>query len=715
MRRHFRRFVYRPSHYVFIVLLPLLFTQCGDTDSSASDEDKTDVFLQTCERINSRIRASSASDRSRAITLLQRGFHIADSMHNPAAKALFAQSLGVLYFELDRFDSAQQYCDSAIHAATTSANDERIAGAYILRGILLNEHVKTDSALAAFRMAEQHIDPSCDTLLYTKLLSNRANTLSRRGNYAASIEANLEAAKLLEQMNMHATLAVIYDNIASDNSSLGENELAIRFYKRAISHNLKENDLQHLTTNFANLGVTYKLLGKLDSARECYFLSLSLAEQLDLPGSQAQNYHNLANSYRIDGDFNLAEQMYQRSIQISEDNGMQYGVLLNSMGLAGLRMLEGKYDEAEHLYRNVLPKLVAQGLLHEQSMAYKGLSRVQEKRGQYASALRWQKKFHALNDSLQKASAGSKIRELQSISIAAEREAENAELRSELTLHQMTIARQRTLVIGISIFTIAALAFIGFLVAARRRRMSALAMLEEQKRITEQKSEQLTQSNAIKELLLDIITHDLSNPAGTIRNAATLLKDEKQQDELLDIVYRSSGRLIDIIENARTLSHATVFDSIPHETLFVKALVERAYEEYEAQLKRAGMECEIDIDPRLTVEANPVIVEVIKNYLSNAIRHASEGRRVVIDAVRHATGVDISVADFGKTIPDADRDLIFKRSIQRAHAATHGHGLGLAIAERIAHAHGGEVWAEPNEPHGNRFVLRLPFNGKAFR
>ena len=50
---------------------------------------------------------------------------------------------------------------------------------------------------------------------------------------------------------------------------------------------------------------------------------------------------------------------------------------------------------------------------------------------------------------------------------------------------------------------------------------------------------------------------------------------------------------------------------------------------------------------------------------------------------------------------------VFERNVQLAKETKHGRGLGLAIVKRIAAAHDGEVWVEPNKP-GNSFCLRIP-------
>ena len=67
----------------------------------------------------------------------------------------------------------------------------------------------------------------------------------------------------------------------------------------------------------------------------------------------------------------------------------------------------------------------------------------------------------------------------------------------------------------------------------------------------------------------------------------------------------------------------------------------------------------------------------------------------------------VCVKDFGKTITEADRTAVFKRQVQLEDGEKRGRGLGLAIVKRIAEAHGGEVWVEPNTPTGNSFCLRI--------
>ena len=68
--------------------------------------------------------------------------------------------------------------------------------------------------------------------------------------------------------------------------------------------------------------------------------------------------------------------------------------------------------------------------------------------------------------------------------------------------------------------------------------------------------------------------------------------------------------------------------------------------------------------------------------------------------------VQALVADDGPGVPEHQRQRIFERFV-RLDPSKPGHGLGLAIARRIAHQHHGDLTCDPT-PNGASFTLRLP-------
>lgn len=220
-------------------------------------------------------------------------------------------------------------------------------------------------------------------------------------------------------------------------------------------------------------------------------------------------------------------------------------------------------------------------------------------------------------------------------------------------------------------------------------------------------SEELNSSNVLKELLLDLITHDLKNPAGVITQALSLIEDESPDKELLDMIRVGSTNLLQTIENATVLSKIVSGDKIEKIHINVAEMVVSLTEEFNSPLQYSGMNVETDIPLSLSIYANPIIKNVFRNYISNAIKYASDRKVIRISAIEEQGRVVIQVADLGKTIPECMSGQIFSRGVRVPGEKREGRGLGLAIAKRIADAHGAEVGLKPDTPSGNIFYLSI--------
>lgn len=219
---------------------------------------------------------------------------------------------------------------------------------------------------------------------------------------------------------------------------------------------------------------------------------------------------------------------------------------------------------------------------------------------------------------------------------------------------------------------------------------------------------ELQEANDLKELLLDIITHDLRNPAGVIRGVIEMALEERPRDEGLQLIQQSSEALSRVIESASTLSRLSIGESIQLEEMDLVPVIHECIESFNSQLDTAGMSVDTDLPESLPVQANPVISEIFANYLSNAVKYANRGGRVSLRGRISGEHVVCECMDWGRPIPDQERERIFQRRTQLESSDKKGSGLGLAIVKRIADAHGAKVGVRPNGSAGNVFYLELP-------
>jgi signal transduction histidine kinase len=90
-----------------------------------------------------------------------------------------------------------------------------------------------------------------------------------------------------------------------------------------------------------------------------------------------------------------------------------------------------------------------------------------------------------------------------------------------------------------------------------------------------------------------------------------------------------------------------------------------------------------------------------------AMREVGEGsRELSISTDRaEADGVLVAVSDSGSGLPQDNPERIFEAFYT---TKASGLGMGLSICRSIIAAHGGRLWAAPNQPHGAVFWMMLP-------
>jgi len=105
------------------------------------------------------------------------------------------------------------------------------------------------------------------------------------------------------------------------------------------------------------------------------------------------------------------------------------------------------------------------------------------------------------------------------------------------------------------------------------------------------------------------------------------------------------------------------------------------------------------------------VVAVLVNLLGNAAKYTPRGGHIGFKVKREEEGLRIAVEDTGVGISEAEASRVFEKFFRsddpRVQAET-GSGLGLSLAQEVAHMHGGEVTCESVLNEGTTFTLTLP-------
>jgi two-component system OmpR family sensor kinase len=97
------------------------------------------------------------------------------------------------------------------------------------------------------------------------------------------------------------------------------------------------------------------------------------------------------------------------------------------------------------------------------------------------------------------------------------------------------------------------------------------------------------------------------------------------------------------------------------------------------------------------------------NLLANAIKFSADDGSVWVQVRRVEAEAELSVGDRGPGVPEAELEALFRPFFRGSNAArAEGHGLGLAIVQRVVSVHRGTISAHNREGGGLEVRLRLP-------
>ena len=237
-----------------------------------------------------------------------------------------------------------------------------------------------------------------------------------------------------------------------------------------------------------------------------------------------------------------------------------------------------------------------------------------------------------------------------------------------------------------------------------RRRVDAL-------RVAEDRAEERRSMLERQERFIHDASHELRTPVTIARGHLERLADRGLTGEV-DVALDELGRIDAIIERLLLLAAADQPDFLRIEGVEVESFLEDVFMRWSEVAPRAWRlgplaKDELLVDPDRLRAALDALLE-------NAVKYTGAQDAIVLRARRAGPGqILIEVEDEGSGVDEQALERIFDR-FARADAArtrsTGGVGLGLAIVDAIAKAHGGRCTVR-STGHGTIFALQLPATG----
>ena len=223
--------------------------------------------------------------------------------------------------------------------------------------------------------------------------------------------------------------------------------------------------------------------------------------------------------------------------------------------------------------------------------------------------------------------------------------------------------------------------------------------------------------NQLKRDLLSLIHHETRTPLNGLLGPAEILLNENLDDAerrmWAQTIRDSALDLLSFFEKATLLSVLTAGARPIEFTLVDLAVLVRALVARQAELAEAqGIAWVTRLAERAVVQGDAELIgRAISALLHNAVRFSPPGGPIEVELAEQAGMLQLCVRDSGPGIEHARLARVFE-ALHDGDVEHHseGHSLSLAIARRIALAHGGSIAVESELGQGARFLLRLPLD-----
>lgn len=269
-----------------------------------------------------------------------------------------------------------------------------------------------DSVLLLMRKAMPLAKQSGNDYLVAKVLNKQALAHFEKGEYTKALDENLKALNIFESQNALPQVIQTQINIGVIYEKTGNFSDAEEYYLKSLDIGKTLNDSKILVSVYGNLGVLYMKMNDFERANKMYFNCLDLIDKETELNFLCTVYQNIGVNFRYQAKIKEGLSYYLKAKTIAEKLKSKSALcpIMSNIGQCYLDLKD--YERGEEFLFSSLKMARDINSYTELRNVYKGLTRLEHLKGNYAKADRYFDQYIDYQDSIYSQKNNQSLNEL---------------------------------------------------------------------------------------------------------------------------------------------------------------------------------------------------------------------------------------------------------------------------------------------------------------
>ena len=579
-----------------------------------------------------------------------------------------------------------------------------------------------------------------------------------KGDHARSAEMAWKCIEVAEKEQIKGIAGKAYYCLARGAFQVQDFEKGMEYARLAFRAHRQENNYNGMGDVCSIIATLMLATNQLDSAYHYGEQSLSNYQKGGHEHGVVIAYTKMGHVFNIRGEYEKATPYYLQAYEIAQKDTLSSAFMTANICLASNYIYRKMPDAALRHNRKCYEIARALNMFYEQSTSLYYFSGIYELKGDFKNALKYQRLYAEIRDSVMNADRVKHVKEL-------EIKYETVKKEDAIQLLEKDKSRQRAF-IWAALATLALLLFVAVQIyrSYRRRtsdnqKLTAVnTNLQAEKIITEQQLAEearergrLHEMDAFKTRFFTNISHEFRTPLTVILGMTERLESEAAQQrndattQQLNLIKRNGQNLLrlinEILDLAKLENNSLNMNYVQGDVLpYLRYIAESMHSLADTKNVMLKVESSPGAPGAIMMDYDPErLLQIVHNLLSNAIKFTPSGGKVVLHVTSEgfvtSEGLQtlptlptlrMSVSDTGAGIAPEDLPFVFDRFFQtkdqehtspspsgRVGVGQGGTGIGLSLTKELVRAMGGDISVESTVGKGTTFRVVLPVTNEA--